>query len=750
MWPLFPWYLLGTVSAGIPIIIHMIHKRRAQRVLFPTIRFLKASNERTSRRQKIQDLLLLLLRCLLLILLSVALAQFVLGRNWAGGGRGVHAVILVDNSYSMGTEHEGKTRFQAGKSLATTVVDCLPKGSHGAVMLACPPHNHPGPMLTDNPAKLREDILKAPLSQARADLTAAVQRAHDFLAEHRAANNEIYVVTDLQRNAWSPPGRPDEPTREEKPEANVLVIDCGREDHRNAAVADMAVDAGARTRERPVTIQAKIHNYTEKTRSVNVTLYVDRTKQANQQLDIPGDVTASASFDHVFAEPGIHSGWVQIDEDSLALDNRRDFCIEIQDHIPAIILREGQADISYLDPAFFVSTALNPFGHDPSKPRSLIQTTVADFGQVSHDLLQSFKVVLLMDIGAFRPSHIAVLRRYVRRGGRLIIFCGPNVRPKSLTSLLNDEDPKKALMPLEAHGPAHGLIDRTKFKSLVGIQYEHSALRIFKGYRLPQTVKVYNYAPIDVPQDAPTRLLIQLSDGNPFLLENRFHNGRVLLFTTSTDPDWSNLAASRFLLPLMHRLVYYLTEREEVEPASLVGTPVNITLRDVNHPVTVQVRDPDGDVIDVEAKAAGGATRATFRHTDKRGPYIYLVLDPRRQTEKEAAEAKGEVENGFVVNIDSRESDLTRMPWRELRGLLKNFFDRSRLHYAGLPERLAPGALKGTIDQMREGVPLRNLFLYIVLFIAIFETFFANKIMPALQSARERRAAPIPPVPAEG
>jgi len=54
---------------------------------------------------------------------------------------------------------------------------------------------------------------------------------------------------------------------------------------------------------------------------------------------------------------------------------------------------------------------------------------------------------------------------------------------------------------------------------------------------------------------------------------------------------------------------------------------------------------------------------------------------------------------------------------------------------------------------MREGIPLRNILLYIVLFIAIFETFFANKVMPALQEAEEARTAPAPgaaPAPAEG
>ena len=738
---LAPFYLLGSLAASIPIIIHMIHKKRAQRVLFPTIRFLKASNERTSRRQKIQDLLLLLLRIALLVLLALALAQPFLARGT--GGRDIKAVILLDNSYSMGTEHERTARFQAGKELASAVMDVLPDGSQVALMVSCPPRGAPPPLLSDDRERLRRDILKAPLSQARADMTAAVDRAYELLAKEKATTQEIYVVTDLQRNAWPEPP-PDDPASRPKVVPNLVVIDCGREDHHNLAVAELIVRGGARVRARHITLQAKIHNYTAKTTAVNTTLYVDRAKQANQQLDIPPQLTATASFNHVFAEPGIHSGWIQIDDDSLAVDNRRDFCIEIQDHIPALLLRQDVPGIPHLDPAFFIAKALDPFSDDASQTRSLVQTTAMPLEQISHDLLTQHKVVVLADPGPLRRSQIAVLRRYVRHGGRLVVFLGPSVRPNDLNALLNAEEPANALMPVTVHEPAVGAVSRRDFQSLVAVDYDHSALRIFKGYRLPQSVKVWNYAPTEVPEDSPTRILIGLSDANPFLLENHFGDGRVLLFTTTTDPDWSNLAASRFFLPLIHSLVYYLTEREEIESTHVVGRPVAITLRDVNHAVTLEVSDPDGEVAQVKAIPSGGATRASFEQTDKAGPYTYVVLDPAAPTDKAPEAAKAEAQSAFAVNIDSTESDLAKIPTPELDKLLRG---RSLYFAASAAE------LNAVVARMREGIPLRNILLYIVLFIAVFESFFANRVMPALQEAEEARTAPAPgaaPAPAGG
>jgi len=742
---LYPFYLLGTIFAGIPIIIHMIHRRRAPKVLFPTLRFLRASNERTSRRQRIQDLFLLLLRVLLFILLALALAQPFLGRRRWGFGQRIHAVIVLDNSYSMGTEHERKARFAVAKDLAAAVLEGVPPaGSQVALILSVPPHGSPPPMLTADREALRRDILKAPLSQGRADMTAAVRQAYDLLAEgdNKAPTMEIYAITDLQRNAWTAP-RPLE-DKHRSPQPALIVVDVGRTDFRNLTVSDIAVRGGARVRNRPIAVQAKVHNHTAAAATANVSFYVNQAKQANQQLVIPAGVTMTASFNHTFGEPGIHNGWVQIDDDSLALDNRRDFSIEIQDHLPALVVRDAVPAMPQLDPAFYVAKALDPFGDDPSKPRSLVQTTITELDKLTHDLLQKFRVVVLVDPGAFQRTQIAVLRQYVRRGGRLVIIPGPNLRPRSMTDFLTGSDPASALLPVEVGEPAQGLLDRKKFDSLIALDEKHPALQVFKGYqRLAQLVKVYNSAPIAVPQTSPVRVLIGLSSGNPFLVENRFHEGRVLLFATGTDPDWSNLAASRFFLPLMHRLVYYLTEREDIEGTHLVGAPVNITLRDVLREVTVQVRQPNGEIVDLPAKPepASGLTRATFAHTDRRGAYVYLVLDPNRPSEKEApAEAKAEAERGFVVNPDPQEGDLARITESELRALLEGH----SLHYVGPPDQVSAALLQAAVNKVRQGIPLRDLILYIVLFIAIFETFFANKVVPATQRAEERRAAAAP------
>ena len=56
-----PIFLVGAAAAGIPLVLHLIHHRKAPEVRFPSLRFIRASSIKTARKKKIEDLLLLFL-----------------------------------------------------------------------------------------------------------------------------------------------------------------------------------------------------------------------------------------------------------------------------------------------------------------------------------------------------------------------------------------------------------------------------------------------------------------------------------------------------------------------------------------------------------------------------------------------------------------------------------------------------------------------------------------------------------------
>src|SRR5258708_27816475 len=130
-----PLLLFGILGIASPIIIHLLAKKKIQRVVWAAMRFLKNVVEKNQRRLTLEDVILLLLRCLLLILLALALARpsFKQGGFGGLGGSNEAAILLLDNSGSMAQSDGVTSKFEKAKKASEEVLDALPGGSAVAV-----------------------------------------------------------------------------------------------------------------------------------------------------------------------------------------------------------------------------------------------------------------------------------------------------------------------------------------------------------------------------------------------------------------------------------------------------------------------------------------------------------------------------------------------------------------------------------------------------------------------------------------
>src|SRR5688572_25673093 len=72
---LTPLFLLGALAIAGPIIYHLVRRTTRERTSFSSLMFLLPSPPRLSKRSRIEDLLLLILRCLALALLALGFAR---------------------------------------------------------------------------------------------------------------------------------------------------------------------------------------------------------------------------------------------------------------------------------------------------------------------------------------------------------------------------------------------------------------------------------------------------------------------------------------------------------------------------------------------------------------------------------------------------------------------------------------------------------------------------------------------------
>src|SRR3990172_278051 len=118
-----PWLLGGLALVGIPILIHLLHKRRFRETPWAAMRFLLEAARKNSRRIRLEQLVLLCVRILLLALLSLALAR-PFAESFSAVAESnvpVHRIIIVDASSSMGWQESGSSRFERARELARQV-----------------------------------------------------------------------------------------------------------------------------------------------------------------------------------------------------------------------------------------------------------------------------------------------------------------------------------------------------------------------------------------------------------------------------------------------------------------------------------------------------------------------------------------------------------------------------------------------------------------------------------------------------
>lgn len=118
----------GLLAIGVPILIHLLMRRRRQVVMWGAMRFVMEAYRKTQRRLLLQRWLLLATRCLLLAALAVVLARPLMGGS-AGAGRGGRTLhLVVDDSIASGVRRDGGSALDAQRTLAIKLIDTLGEG----------------------------------------------------------------------------------------------------------------------------------------------------------------------------------------------------------------------------------------------------------------------------------------------------------------------------------------------------------------------------------------------------------------------------------------------------------------------------------------------------------------------------------------------------------------------------------------------------------------------------------------------
>jgi hypothetical protein len=123
---LAPLFLLGGLAVALPVVFHLVRRSSREKQVFSSLMFLKPTPPRMTRRNRLENILLLLLRCLAICILALGFARPFLQKPMAAtptSAAGAQIVLLVDTSASMkrdGVWAEALAKANAALEQATT------------------------------------------------------------------------------------------------------------------------------------------------------------------------------------------------------------------------------------------------------------------------------------------------------------------------------------------------------------------------------------------------------------------------------------------------------------------------------------------------------------------------------------------------------------------------------------------------------------------------------------------------------
>jgi hypothetical protein len=347
---------------------------------------------------------------------------------------------------------------------------------------------------------------------------------------------------------------------------------------------------------------------------------------------------------------------VSLPEDALPGDDARALALVVPREVRALVVDGAPSPVKYRDEAYFVESAL-------ASSASPVRPTLVDAEGLPAEDLSRYDVVFLLNVRSV-GTKAADLSRFVEDGGGLFLALGDQVDPDLYAKALG------GLLPMPLHvvktateRDAHG--GEAQAARLGDVAWDHPALSIFTGESREGFlgVRVFRYV-LARPsgKGPPATVLASFDDGAPALVEARRGRGRVLMFTSTADRDWTDWPIRTSFLPAMQRFAGYLAGglEEKRELPLLVGTPRTIRLE--SGETLAALVGPEG-----RERGRDELERTGLRPGEK-GGLVYTPREPGLWQVKVGGRGEPRLEPryAFAVSPDPRESDTRRLDPAEL------------------------------------------------------------------------------------
>lgn len=596
--------IAGAALVAIPIAIHLLWRMHRQPQPWAAMRFLAEAYRRHRSRMRLEQFLLLLVRCLILFTLGLALAGPLLSgcSNRLTGGDNATApartiYVLLDDTLSSRTAADGNagsaSRFEQLRDLANKVLDAANPADRIALWTTARPARLVQPATTDH-ALIRRSIAELDARYSRSDLLPSLASVQESITQEALPPEQaiVIVLSDLSLPVL-PTDRPAPSVLSELSRSSRLLVNKPAAMASNTQIASLQPRRGLVLADpvqgSNIATDLKLRRFTEsntaQTSTIQLSLFgsdlskplwigsrehrwaaaqTEATIEA--RFELPAQAATAATEDKA---TDIRSLTLQarLDTDALEADNTRFTVIQARQRLligllDAAATSHGStiSSTGQLEPRRWLELALQPM-QNGSGPAFELRTLPASALDVS--VTSSLDVAFVLRPDLLNDAGWLALRELSQRGGLIWFWAPALLEPAIWGAALREKlgvEWELGIDPLNASTSTAGNTNPSAGDSwgLSTDQPAPESMQLLSAdwADLLRPVRIERRLAVRVRENAGTSWLT-LADGanSPLLVVAPLGQGHVLLTASALDPAWTNLPVKPLLVPLLHETI---------------------------------------------------------------------------------------------------------------------------------------------------------------------------------------------------
>jgi len=385
----------------------------------------------------------------------------------------LHAVLVVDNSRSMGVEALGATLLDRAKRKAAEFIDSLPLESRISVI---PLAGSEDPYTLDayrNKEDARRALDRIRLADTEGSIQTGLEQAEQSCRQTTdPPSKRVVLLTDLQESSWQSMPSPELLRKL----AGMQIVNVATAQAQNVWVSGLHIEDGLTSAEVPCRLLARMNaspfepasadTLSPQSFEVQVKLLIDEVEVASQAVEMTSGQEREIEFLHQFdvTPDPLRPDWTgvaivaqpeQTSVDQLAEDNRQQIVVPVVASLPVVFIDqygdEENLEQNRIGETYALRHLLAPRSSVDKSQRRLIQTVHLRPDQVTQEILETARLVIIAGVEKPDESTISLIHEYVQQGGPLVVLAGGHFDPVAWTERAWRSGQGILPVPLEAN-----------------------------------------------------------------------------------------------------------------------------------------------------------------------------------------------------------------------------------------------------------------------------------------------------------